>query len=133
MNFSILFSDKKINTFDEALLFLNDCQVWKFFDDRAISFVNKFSSMLLKYPAVNKFPDLVALAYWFRRSNVKKLKEVWDGKKWKEMDRNEKEWEEIGKHGKKSQEIGRNEKKCEEMTRNVKEREETTRNQKKCW
>jgi hypothetical protein len=77
MNFSILFSDEKIKTFDEALSFINDCQVWKFFDDRAISFVNKFSSMLLKYPTVNKFPDLVALAYWFRRSNVKKLKQTY--------------------------------------------------------
>lgn len=51
--------------------------VWTPFDDRAVSFVNQFSSRLLKSSGIHQYPDLVALAYWFRRSSIKKLSEAY--------------------------------------------------------
>ena len=69
MSVDILFSHKGLESVDESIDHLEHCGVWKCFDERAISFINKFSSMLLKYPGINKNPDLVALAYWFRRSS----------------------------------------------------------------
>ena len=75
MSVDILFSHKGLESVDESIDHLEHCGVWKCFDERAISFINKFSSMLLKYPGINKNPDLVALAYWFRRSSLQNLKE----------------------------------------------------------
>lgn len=75
MSLKILFAHKKINSVEDAISHLNECGVWPFFDERSISFVQKFSSKLLKYPNIKQYPDLVALAYWFRRSNIYKLKE----------------------------------------------------------
>ena len=75
MSVKILFAHEKIKSLDGAIAHLNDCGVRSFFDERSILFIQNFSSMLLKYPGINKYPDLVALAYWFRRSNLHKLKE----------------------------------------------------------
>ena len=73
MKIDILFSKLRATTFKEVVFEISQQNTWKSFDDRAIKFVNKFSSELLKYPGINNFPDLVALAYWFRKSKIKKL------------------------------------------------------------
>ncbi len=75
MSLKILFAHEKIDSIDGAINHLNKSGVWPFFDERSISFIQKFSSILLKYPNIKKYPDLVALAYWFRRSNLFKLKQ----------------------------------------------------------
>ena len=43
MSFTILFSDEKVTSVDEALAHLSQCGVWDFFDERAVSFINKFN------------------------------------------------------------------------------------------
>jgi|TARA_B110001450_G_C17667414_1_gene500248 hypothetical protein len=73
MSINILFSDHRVDSTITAISHLQSCGIWKAFDDRAISFVTKFSSLLLKYPSINQYPDLVALAYWFRRASISKL------------------------------------------------------------
>ena len=73
MKIDILFSKLRATTFKEVVFEISQQKTWKSFDDRAIKFVNKFSSELLKYPGINNFPDLVALAYWFRKSKIKNL------------------------------------------------------------
>ncbi len=73
MKIDILFSKLRATTFKEVVFEISQQNTWKSFDDRAIKFVNKFSSELLNYPGINNFPDLVALAYWFRKSKIKKL------------------------------------------------------------
>lgn len=75
MSIKFLFCENKVVSLDSAISHLNDSGIWNAFDERAVTFINKFSSQLLKQPSINKFPDLVALAYWFRRSSLKKLKE----------------------------------------------------------
>lgn len=75
MSLKILFAHEEVSSLEDAICHLNGCGVWPFFDDRSMSFVKTFSSKLLKYPDIKKFPDLVALAYWFRRSNLNKLKD----------------------------------------------------------
>ena len=64
MSVSILFAHKKVTSVEDAIGHLENCGIWNFFDKRAVSFINKFSSLLLKYPGINQYPDLVALAYW---------------------------------------------------------------------
>lgn len=73
MSFRVLFAHKKVTSVEDAIDHLENCGIWNFFDKRAVSFINKFSSLLLKYPGINKYPDLVALAYWFRRASINKL------------------------------------------------------------
>ena len=75
MSLSILFAHEKIASVEDAIDHLENCDIWNLFDKRAVSFVNKFSSLLLKYPGINKYPDLVALAYWFRRASIYKLEQ----------------------------------------------------------
>jgi hypothetical protein len=75
MSVSILFAHEKVASVEDAIDYLESCSIWNIFDKRAVSFINKFSSLLLKYPAINQYPDLVALAYWFRRANIHKLEQ----------------------------------------------------------
>ncbi|MDB9701040.1 hypothetical protein N8299_04935 [Gammaproteobacteria bacterium] len=70
MSINILFSDNKVESTVTAISHLQSCGTWEAFDARAISFITKFSSLLLKFPSVNKYPDLVVLAYWFRRASI---------------------------------------------------------------
>jgi len=73
MSIDFLFSDKNISCVNGAIEHLKSCGVWDFFDERAITFITKFASLLLKYPNIKQYPDLVALAYWFRRANINKM------------------------------------------------------------
>ena len=73
MDIKMLFAPKGVGSGNTALRHLQCLGVWTPFDHRAVSFVNQFSLQLLKTPGIQKYPDLVALAYWFRRANIKKL------------------------------------------------------------
>lgn len=42
-------------------------------DDRVLAFINDFSSSLLDKKEYRKFPDLIALGYWLRKSNLRKI------------------------------------------------------------
>ena len=72
-----LFSPIRSDCVADVVTHLKKSGIWQPFDEKAVSFVNELSSRLLKYPGINKFPDLVALAYWFRRSNIKKLSQAY--------------------------------------------------------
>ena len=78
MSINFLFSPINIKSLDDAIRFLELKGCWKAFDDRAIAFVNELSRELLKDKSIKNYPDLVALAYWFRKSNIRKLYDSYD-------------------------------------------------------
>src|ERR1035437_7656404 len=47
------------------------------FDERAITFIEALSSILLSDTATRAFPDVVSFAYWCRRANLAKLKSAY--------------------------------------------------------
>lgn len=46
---------------------------WGPFDPRALAFVGKFSQKLLTHPQIRAFPELAALAHWFRPARLQEL------------------------------------------------------------
>lgn len=46
---------------------------WAPFDPRAVAFVAKFSQKLLTRPDIRAFPELAALAHWFRAARLREL------------------------------------------------------------
>lgn len=64
--------DKKKISLKE-LDFSKPQQKLKIFDQRSIDFLNSISRQLLKNPKTNRIPAFVALAYWLRKSNIKKI------------------------------------------------------------
>lgn len=46
---------------------------WKPFDERAVIFCDKLSKILLKNNNSQRYPDLVSLAFWLRKSNIRKI------------------------------------------------------------
>jgi hypothetical protein len=46
---------------------------WAPFDARAVAFVARFSQCLLTDPQARRFPELIALAHWFRAARLKEL------------------------------------------------------------
>ncbi|MDA9112791.1 hypothetical protein N9J91_03770 [Gammaproteobacteria bacterium] len=78
MSINFLFSPTNIKSLDDAIILLESKGCWKAFDERAIAFVNELSSELLKDKSIKDYPDLVALAYWFRKSNIRKLHNSYD-------------------------------------------------------
>jgi hypothetical protein len=46
---------------------------WAPFDQRAVAFVGRFAQRLLMDPQARQFPELVALAHWFRAGRLKEL------------------------------------------------------------
>ena len=75
MKFELLFSKLTAKSYRDIITEISLQNTWNAFDDRAVKFVNEFSFKLLKHPQINSYPDLVALAYWFRKSKIKRLKE----------------------------------------------------------
>jgi hypothetical protein len=75
MQSKIFFSVHKSQDFIDLVDEIRGESVWSFFDERSVNFVNDFSNKLLKHPDIKEYPDLVALAYWFRKARIKKLKE----------------------------------------------------------
>ena len=50
------------------------------FDEEAVSFLNALSRELMQIPGVNRFSDLVYLAFYCRKGNLVKQKEAYDTK-----------------------------------------------------
>jgi len=50
-----------------------EIRAWKPFDERAINFCSEVSRALLKVKDGMRYPDLITLAFWLRKSNVQKL------------------------------------------------------------
>jgi len=46
---------------------------WKPFDSRATDFVARFSQQLLTHPQVREYPELAAMAHWFRAARLRAL------------------------------------------------------------
>jgi hypothetical protein len=46
----------------------------KYFDERTISFLNKISRSILTDDVLRKLPEIVALGFWMRRSNILRMK-----------------------------------------------------------
>ena len=46
---------------------------WAPFDTRAVAFVGQFSQKLLTHPRIREFPELAALAHWFRAARLREL------------------------------------------------------------
>ena len=53
----------------------NDIYTIKAFDDRTISFFDALSKKILAHSSINRLPEMVALAFWIRKSNLNKIKE----------------------------------------------------------
>ena len=77
MSIKFLFSPIQSKSIVDSIIFLESRGTWSPFDDRAVDFVNELSKCLLKERVVIDYPDLVALAYWFRKSNIKRLSEFY--------------------------------------------------------
>jgi len=46
------------------------------FNNNIVSFVNEFSITLINDPRSKKYPEIISLAYWFRKANLKRLKSM---------------------------------------------------------
>lgn len=53
----------------------------KVFSELAVRFICTFSESILKLPNVKSYPDLVALAFWMRKSNISRLEKEFIEKK----------------------------------------------------
>lgn len=60
-------------TLDSVLARSVALPAWKPFDSRAIDFVARFSQQLLTHPQVRQFPELAAMAHWFRAARLREL------------------------------------------------------------
>jgi len=43
------------------------------FSDQAVFFLNQLSRSVLAIPGINNYPELVTLAFWLRKSNIRKI------------------------------------------------------------
>lgn len=59
----------------DALAHSSSLPTWEPFDPRAVSFVAKFSQKLLTHPRIRDFPELAALAHWFRATRLRDLEQ----------------------------------------------------------
>lgn len=57
----------------DALAHSSALPAWEPFDPRAVTFVGKFSQKLLTHPRIREFPELAALAHWFRAARLRDL------------------------------------------------------------
>lgn len=58
---------------DSALAISAHLPPWAPFDPRAVAFVKKFSQKLLTHSQIRAFPELAALAHWFRAARLRDL------------------------------------------------------------
>lgn len=58
---------------NDALAVSSAQPAWAPFDQRAINFVGKFSQKLLTHSLIRTFPELAALAHWFRGARLRDL------------------------------------------------------------
>jgi hypothetical protein len=65
---------KDINELSELpILKSNDYSVGVF-DQKTIGFLEELSQLLLKDKEINRYPEIVALGFWLRKSNIERLK-----------------------------------------------------------
>jgi hypothetical protein len=60
-------------TLDAVLNRSTEMAAWQPFDPRATAFVARFSQRMLTHPQARRFPELIALAHWFRGARLKEL------------------------------------------------------------
>ncbi len=60
----------------DALAHSSALPAWEPFDPRAVTFVGKFSQKLLTHPRIREFPELAALAHWFRAARLGELEQT---------------------------------------------------------
>lgn len=58
---------------EEQMRRMTTIGAWKPFDSRVVDFCGEISKKLLLAENCQKYPDLVSLAFWLRRSNVQKI------------------------------------------------------------
>ena len=58
---------------EERLTRMPEICAWRPFDARVIDLCSKVSSALLKVKECQSYPDLVTLAFWLRKSNIRKI------------------------------------------------------------
>ena len=51
------------------------------YNEEACEFLNELSSQILKSPAIRTYPDLTAVAFWCRKANINKKKEIFSDTK----------------------------------------------------
>lgn len=64
-------------SFEEALARTQMQLAWEPFDPRALAFIGRFSQKLLTDPGVRQFPELAALAHWFRAARLRELAQTY--------------------------------------------------------
>ena len=53
------------------------------YSEEAISFLSDFSEVLMKIPESRRYPDIMSVAFWCRKSNIIKLKNVRQDKEYR--------------------------------------------------
>lgn len=64
------------SSLQDALAHSSALPAWEPFDPRAVTFVGKFSQKLLTHPRIREFPELAALAHWFRTARLRELEQT---------------------------------------------------------
>lgn len=79
--------EKKNIKISELSVFETEFFTLKPFDNIILDFVYDLSKAILKNNSINRFPEIVALAFWLRESNMKQIKEenlaLFESKKYK--------------------------------------------------
>ena len=65
---------KNVNELSELPIFKSDKYLIGVFDKIVIGFLEDLSRLILKDKAINRFPEIVALGFWLRKSNIERLK-----------------------------------------------------------
>lgn len=60
-------------TLDSVLQRSTELPAWKPFDSRATDFVARLSQQILTHPQVRQFPELAAMAHWFRPARLREM------------------------------------------------------------
>lgn len=63
---------------ENRLKHMPEVPAWKPFDERAIHFCGELSGALMRSKAYRLYPDLVTLAFWLRRNNIRKISQMYD-------------------------------------------------------
>jgi hypothetical protein len=66
------------NAYEEAFC---SQKILKPFDDKTLSFINEVSDLILNDRSFRRYPELVAMAFWMRKSNIMKLKSEFEKEK----------------------------------------------------
>lgn len=76
-----LFWPQKQKDWKEVITSLNQTSVLKPFDSEALSFFQSLSKFMMKDIQFRQYPELIALAYWMRKSNIIGMKDAFEKEK----------------------------------------------------